>query len=146
MRLSAKGLDLIKRAEGFRATVYLDPAGVSTVGYGHRLLPAESVEHAITEEQAATILINDVRNAEQAVGRLVHVPLTQGQFDALVDFTFNLGAVRLAQSTLLRFLNAGHIEAAANEIVKWDYADGHELGSLKARRLAEQKLFLGDTQ
>lgn len=143
MRLSAQGLDLIKRSEGFRASVYNDPAGVPTIGYGHKIRPGEAFAPTITDTQATAILLEDVSGAEEAVTRLVKVPLTQGQFDALVDFTYNLGMGRLAQSTLLRELNAGNFAAAADEFLKWDHISGHESAGLKARRQAERDLFAG---
>ena len=102
MQLSAEGLELIKRSEGFRDHVYLDVAGLLTIGYGHLIKPNESFPGGIDESQAAAMLAQDVQEAERAVDRLVKVALTQGQFDALVDFCFNLGAGRLAGSTLLR--------------------------------------------
>ena len=105
MKFSAAGMELLKRFEGFRNRVYLDVAGLPTIGYGHRLLHSDSFPNGIDEPQAANLLACDVRDAEQAVERMVKAPLTQGQFDALVDFTFNLGAGRLASSTLLKSLN-----------------------------------------
>jgi lysozyme len=86
MKLSAAGLELLKRSEGFRGQTYLDVNGFPTIGYGHRLLHPESFADGIDMAQAAEILVSDVRDAEQAVTRLVKVALTQGQFDALVDF------------------------------------------------------------
>ena len=82
-------------------------AGIATIGFGHRLQPGESFPQGINETQGEAILLSDVQKAEQAIERLVKVPLTQGQFDALVDFAFNLGAGRLATSTFLKDLNAG---------------------------------------
>ena len=101
MQLSAAGLDLIKRSEGYRGQVYVDVAGFRTIGYGHRVTPKETFSEGIDEAQAAALLAGDVRQAEETVGKLVRVALTQGQFNALVDFCFNLGAGRLAASTLL---------------------------------------------
>jgi lysozyme len=146
MNLSAAGLELIKRSEGFRGRTYLDVNGLPTIGYGHRLLHTESFPDGIGEAQAAEILLSDVRGAEQAVQHLVKVALTQGQFDALVDFCFNLGAGRLAASTLLRDLNAGHRDAAGEQLLRWDLAGGKENPGLRARREAEFALWRGDGQ
>ncbi len=143
MRLSKEGLELIKRSEGFRAQVYRDVAGFPTVGYGHLIQHTESFPVAITEPQAAALLTKDVQAAELSVSRLVKVELTQGQFDALVDFCFNLGAGRLAASTLLRELNAGRHDAAAEQLLSWDHAGGAVIAGLKARREAELKLWMG---
>jgi lysozyme len=141
MQLSNNGLELIKRSEGFRGQVYLDVAGFPTIGYGHLIKTNERFSNGITEQQAATILASDVQEAEEAVGRLVKVALTQGQFDALVDFCFNLGAGRLASSTLLRDLNAGNHDAAAAQLLSWDHAGGVVIAGLKARREAELQLW-----
>jgi len=141
MELSLVGLDLLKRSEGFRGRTYLDVNGLPTIGYGHRLLNPQSFPDGIGESQAAEILKADVRDAEHAVARLVGVPLTQGQFDALVDFCFNLGAGRLATSTLLKVLNGGRYEAAAEQLLRWDVAAGEENAGLKARREAELALW-----
>jgi lysozyme len=141
MQFSAKGMDLLKQSEGFRGQVYRDVAGLPTIGFGHRLLAGESFPDGISEAQAEAMLVQDVRGAEAAVHRLVKVSLTQGQFDALVDFVFNLGAGRLAESTLLRELNAGRYDAAAEQLLRWDRAGAGENAGLKARRQAEYELW-----
>jgi|SRR5271157_4066113 len=141
MQLSAAGLELLKSSEGFRNRVYLDVAGIPTIGYGHRILDSESFPNGIEEAQGAELLARDVREAEQAVKRLVRVPLTQGQFDALVDFVFNLGPRRLAASTLLRDLNIGRYPAAADQLLRWDHAGVKESAGLRARREAEFHLW-----
>ncbi len=141
MRLSAAGLALIKQSEGFRSRTYLDAAGYPTIGYGHRLVHPECFPNGISEAQAEAILIADVSQAEQAVLRLVRIPLTQGQFDALVDFVFNLGEARLAGSTLLKDLNAGYFDLAASELLRWDHSGDHELAGLRTRRQAELALW-----
>jgi lysozyme len=86
-------------------------------------------------------LAGDVREAEQAVLSMVKVPLTQGQFDALVDFCFNLGAGKLAESTLLKDLNAGRYDAAQEQLLRWDHAGSQENAGLRARREAEAQLW-----
>ena len=143
MQLSAEGLNLIKKSEGFRDRVYLDVAGFPTIGYGHLIKSNESFPNSITEPQAAAILSTDAQDAAEAVARLVKVALTQGQFDALVDFCFNLGAGRLAGSTLLRELNVGDYQAAARQFLAWDYAGGAVVAGLEVRREAELKLWTG---
>ena len=141
MQFSAAGLELLKRSEGYRSRIYLDAAGFPTIGYGHRLLHPESFSNGIDEVQAERILAYDVREAEQAVLRLVKVPLNQGQFDALVDFSFNLGAGKLAESTLLKDLNAGRYDAAQEQLLLWDHAGLQENAGLRARREAEAELW-----
>jgi lysozyme len=143
MQLSAAGLALLKQSEGFRGNTYLDVAGIPTIGYGHKLLPGESYPNGIAEAQATLILSRDVALSEGAVSRLARVPLTQGQFDALVDFVFNLGQGRLASSTLLKDLNAGQSDAAALQLLQWDHSGARELTALKTRRAAEYQLWTG---
>jgi lysozyme len=141
MKMSTAGLDLLKRSEGFRGHVYLDAAGVATIGYGHRMLPHESFAGGISEARAEEILWSDLSAAEQAVERLVRVALKQGQFDALADFCFNLGAGKLSSSTLLKELNAGQYDAARQQLLRWDHVGLQENAGLKARREAEFQLW-----
>jgi lysozyme len=141
MELSVAGLELLKQSEGFRGRVYLDAAGLPTIGWGHRLLHPESFPDGVTEDLAEHMLACDVDDAESAVLRLVKVPLTQGQFDALVDFVFNLGEGRLYGSTLLHDLNAGRYDEAAEQLLRWDHAGDVEVAGLKARREAEFALW-----
>ncbi|MFP5275889.1 MAG: lysozyme [Acidobacteriota bacterium] len=141
MELSAAGLAFVKQSEGFRSRVYLDARGLPTIGYGHRLLSSDSFPDEVTEAEAADILHGDLRQAEEAVQHLVRVPLAQGQFDALVDFCFNLGQGRLAASTLLADLNAGRYAAAAEQLLLWDHAGAEESAGLRSRRQAEFHLW-----
>jgi lysozyme len=141
MNFSEAGMALLKKSEGFRGREYRDAAGFPTIGYGHKCQAAGGYPNGIDEHLAAIMLACDVDDAEEAVERLVKVPLTQGQFDALVDFVFNLGAGRLAHSTLLKDLNAGQYDAAAEQIKLWDHAGSIELAALKARREAEVALW-----
>ncbi|WP_420238551.1 lysozyme [Telmatobacter bradus] len=141
MQLSQAGLELIKHAEGFRGHTYLDGAGLPTIGYGHRLLAHEAFPLGINEAEAEHLLIHDLQVSLLAIERMVKVPLTQGQFDALVDFTFNLGAERLARSTLLRALNGGRYQAAGEQLLRWDLIDGKESNGLRQRRITELTLW-----
>jgi len=141
MQLSPLGLNLIRQFEGFRNHAYLDIAGIPTIGYGHRIQPGESFPDGLTEAQAAQLLAADADIAASAVTRHVKVPLTQGQFDALVDFVYNLGVARFAASTLLSALNALSYDAAASQLLRWDHAGSIEVEGLKRRRQAEFALW-----
>jgi lysozyme len=146
MALSPRGLDFIKAREGFNATVYEDMAGHPTIGYGHRLRAGEAFPTGIDEAGAALLLAQDVAVAVAAVNRLVAVDLTQAQFDALVSFTYNVGAGNLQGSTLLRLLNERDAAGAAAQFALWDHdrVNGGQLAvnqGLLARRLAEWRLF-----
>ena len=137
--VTEEGLNLIKRFEGFSPTIYICPAGYPTIGYGHVVLTDEREEFAagITQAEATELLRKDVRLAERAVLRLISAPLTDGQFDALVSFTFNLGAGALQRSTLRLKVNRGEHESVPAELMKWVWAAGRRLSGLARRRKAE---------
>ena len=137
------GLDLIRRFEGFSPTIYICPAGYPTIGYGHVVLAHEQDQFAtgITPAQATELLRKDVRIAERAVLRLISVPLTDGQFDALVSFTFNLGAGALQRSTLRLKVNRGEHDGVPAELMKWVWAAGKTLPGLVRRRRLESILY-----
>jgi lysozyme len=141
MSVSDAGVALVKRHEGFRSNVYKDVAGYETVGYGHKLRAGESFTTGLTEEQATELLKADLHEAENAVNARVTVPLTQNQFDALVDFTFNLGSGNLESSNLLAKLNKRQYSAVPGELLKWVYAGGNVVAGLVARRQDEAKLW-----
>jgi len=139
MKISQEGVNLIKHFEGCRLEAYKCPAGVWTIGYGHTKGVKEGDE--IEQEAAEAFLIEDLEAFEQAVARLVKVPLTQQQFDALVSFTFNLGAGNLAASTLLRKLNNYQYAEVPEQMMRWVKAGGQVLDGLVRRRAAEAALF-----
>jgi lysozyme len=141
MNISDAGLRLIKQFEGFRSHVYLDVTGHPTIGYGHKLLPHEVFPAGVTEPGASALLERDAQTAEREVASQVKAQLTQGQFDALVDFVYNLGSGRLAGSTLLQLIDAGQYEAAGAQLLRWDKADGAENAGLHTRRQAELVLW-----
>lgn len=139
MRTGPQGIELIRHFEGCRLDAYLCPAGVWTIGYGHTANVKEG--DSIDQEAAEAFLIEDLENFEQAVTRMVEVPLTQQQFDALVSWTFNLGAGNLAESTLLRKLNNYQYVDVPEQMMRWVRAGGQVLDGLVRRRAAEAALF-----
>ena len=144
MKTSASGIAHIKEFEGFRAKRYLCPAGKWPIGYGHVIVDSERLtlwNAELTEEQAAKLLIKDLDRFESAVRDMVAVPLTQGQFDALVSFAFNLGEAKLRSSTLLKLLNAGDYDGARKQINRWVYSNGKKLDGLIRRRARETEMF-----
>jgi lysozyme len=136
---------LIKSGDGFRVPCENSYA----IGYGHLLQhgpicgAASEAPFAggISEAAATALLLQDVAYAEHAVEHLVTVPLSQGQYDALVSFTYNEGAGRLQTSTPLKVLNAGNYAAAPAEFREWVYGGGKKLPGLVTRRAAEAALF-----
>jgi lysozyme len=135
-------LALIKRFESCRLTVYDDENGFPTIGWGHKLTPKESFVEGVTQACADYLLRCDVQSAANDVNTMVHVQITQDQFDALCSFVFNIGGSRFRDSTLLIYLNANRILDAANELLKWDHCSGKVSDGLESRREAERKLFL----
>ena len=138
------GKNLIKSFEGKRLSAYDDGVGVWTIGYGTIKYPngvKVKKGDVCTDAQADQYFNNDLVKFENSVNSLVKVSLTQNQFDALVSFAYNLGATNLANSTLLKKLNAKDYKGAAAEFPKWNKAGGKIMAGLTRRRLAEQELF-----
>jgi len=139
-KYSSTGLALTKQFEGLVLTAYQDSVGVWTIGYGHTGTDVKP-GLTITEDQAAILLAADVAWAVTCVNKSVTSAINQNQFDALVDFTFNLGCVSLGQSRLLKMVNAGDFAGAAGQFLRWNKAGGKVLKGLTRRRQAEADLF-----
>lgn len=140
MKVSNNGINLVKRFEGLELKAYRDSVGILTIGYGHT--HAVKAGDIITGEQADAFLREDLQVAELTVNTNVKAKLTQGQFDALVSFVFNLGSGNFVKSTLIRKLNAGDYAGAADEFGRWVNAGGKKLPGLVKRRAAEREVFL----
>lgn len=144
MKTGPKGLALIRDFEGCELKAYRDAVGVWTIGYGHTSAagsPQVKAGMTITAAQAEEILKRDLAQYERAVLTAVKVPLSQEQFDALVSWTYNLGAKSLLVSTLLKKLNAGDYAAVPAEMKRWNRAGGKTLKGLVRRREAEAFLW-----
>lgn len=157
MKISQAGIELIKGFEDLRLKAYRDIAGIWTIGWGHTG-PDITEGLCISEHEAEVLLMYDISHAERCVNRAVTVALTQGEFDALVSFVFNVGPGRKRNendpgrdgfvtlrngnpSTLLRKLNGSDYDGAALELLRWNKASGKEYAGLTRRRHAEQELF-----
>lgn len=148
MNISANGIALIKQFEGCKLKAYPDPASGGkpwTIGYGwtqavdgRAIIPGMTIDQSTADR----LLKCGVVQYEQGVNQLVKATITQGQFDALVSFAYNLGLRSLSTSTLLAKTNAGDIKGAANEFGKWINANGKPMNGLIKRRAAERELFL----
>ena len=145
MTTGKKGIDLIKKYEGLSLKPYLCPANIPTIGYGSTIYPdgtkVSMKDAPITKDRAEEILKFVLTTFERAVNKLVTVPITQNQFDALVSFTYNVGGVHLADSTLLKMLNNGDYAGASEQFGRWAKAGGKTLPGLVARRESEKELF-----
>jgi len=137
------GLKLTENFEACKLTAYQDVRGVWTVGWGHT--GADVYEGlTITQTEAEQFLKQDIAHAVTTVNRVVTVPLTQTEFDALCDFTYNAGCGAFEGSTMLRDLNAGDFTAAAEQFCLWDHSGGgNVVAGLLRRRRAEERLFVG---
>lgn len=157
MKISDKGLNLIKHFEGKFSRPYLCPARIWTVGYGHVLYPEQiglkldarlayplkpEDRRVFTSEEIDGLLLGELGRYERGVARLCPGPLTQGQCDALVSFSFNVGLGALQRSTIRSAFNRGDIELAADAFLRYTKAGGKELKGLVRRRRDERALFL----
>ncbi len=142
MNIGPKGIELIKEFEGCVLTAYKCQAGVLTIGYGHT--GKDVTENlTISQEDANELLYDDLFVFETGVNKLTaELDITQGMFDALVSFAYNLGLHSLAQSTLLKLLKQNKVLEASNEFCRWNKVNGKESAGLSRRRAAEAELFL----
>lgn len=132
---------LIKKWEELRLVAYMPtPNDRWTIGWGHTEGVYQGMK--ISKEQAQKLFEEDVAWAEDAVNKLVKVPLNQNQFDALVSFVFNIGEPNFRGSTMLRKLNKGDYDGAADEFPKWKYQKRKVLRGLVRRRAEEMEVFL----
>jgi lysozyme len=146
MKTSHAGLNLNKEFEGLRLKAYKCPASVWTIGFGHTSkagAPIVTPDLVITKAEAEEILKRDLVQYEEGVSSRVKVTLTQGQFDALVSFVYNVGETQFSRSTLLKRVNAGRFDEVPVEFMKWTRGGGKELPGLIRRRRAEVKLWRG---
>lgn len=143
-RVTDEALELIKRWEGLKLDAYLCPAGVLTIGYGS----TNNVKagQRITEAEAERLLRNDLARFEAAISRLVTVPLTDGQYGALVSWAFNVGEGAAKKSALVRRLNAGDYSAVPGELMRWNKVGRKEVAGLTNRRAAEAGLWARGSQ
>ncbi|MDP2686445.1 MAG: lysozyme [Aequorivita sp.] len=146
MKLSEKGLNLIKKYESFRNNPYLCPAGIATIGYGATYYPNGTKvtlkDKPITLKEAEELLKDTVINFEDGVTNMVKKPINQNQFDALVSFSYNLGLNALKGSTLLKKVNKNPNDITiTQEFGKWVNANKKKLNGLVKRRNSEAYLY-----
>jgi len=141
MKISEKGLDLIKFYEGCEYNAYKCVAGVLTIGYGHTKGVKEG--DLITQQEADALLLHEMDEYEGYINNMVTVDLEQNQFDALVSWVFNLGSSNLSSSTLLKKINNKEFDAVPEQIKRWNKAGGKVLDGLIKRRNSEALLFEG---
>ena len=142
LSLSGLGLVAIVMNEGYNSTAYIPVKGdVPTIGFGttkgvklgDRTTPQDALKRALT----------DINQFEGALKQCVKVPLTQGEYDAYISLSYNIGSFAFCNSTLVKRLNAGRYEDACAEILQWDRFKGQKLAGLTKRRTEEYHLCLG---
>ncbi len=146
MKVSNKGLELIKEFEGFSANAYLCPAKIPTIGYGNTFWEdgrKVRIGEQISKSKALELL-EFVANKDFAdkIFPFIEVSISQNQFDAMVSLAYNIGVGAFSNSTLLKRVNAKDFLGAANEFLKWDKSNGKPLLGLTRRRQREKELFL----
>ena len=157
MNVSPLAIDMVKHHEGVKNKPYRCPARLWTIGVGHVMYPDQAKlpldkrdsvmlkpedDRQFTQEEVDGILRHDLDRFERGVERFCPSNLSQGQFDALVSFSFNLGLGTLQRSTLRQKLLRGDTEGAAEEFLKYCMAGGKILKGLQNRRRDERALFL----
>ena len=158
MNVSNKALECIRHHEGVRFKPYRCPALLHTIGVGHVLYPDQAKipldqrmayqlkdqdNRQFTPQEVDGILKFDLQRFERGVEKFCPIPLTQGMFDGLVSFSFNVGLGTLQRSTLRQKLLRGDKEGAAEELLKYCMAGGKILKGLQNRRIDERAMFLG---
>ena len=142
LKTSQEGISLIKSFEGCELTAYRCSADVPTIGYGHTAGVSDG--DTCTQEEAETMLAEDLEEFEDYVKNYVESELHQNEFDALVAWTYNLGPANLKESTMLKELNSGNFEEVPRQMKRWNRAGGEVLDGLIRRREAESRLFKGE--
>jgi lysozyme len=146
LKLSQRGLELIKSFEGLKLKPYLCPASIPTIGFGNTYYPdgtkVKLTDPAITQEKAEELLKFLLVTYEKAVDSFCRDDISQGNFDALTSFAYNLGNGNLQKSTLIKKVNANPKDVTiADEFLKWNKANGSVLKGLTRRRQAEANLY-----
>ena len=155
MKISQYGLEHLKQSEGSRSKMYKDSAGYPTIGVGHLLTRSERNSgrihidglfyrwrNGLSDKQITSLLDRDLNRFEESVTRHIKVELTQHQFDALVSFSFNVGAGAFKRSTLLKRINAKRFADVPAQFRRWNRAGGKVIRGLKNRREREIRLWL----
>lgn len=149
-RSDKKGLEeallcFIKRREGFRREVYLDAAGLRTIGYGHLIKPKDKISGNIIEKpEALELLKSDLEAVKICMAHNIKVDLKACQYIALASFIFNVGEGAFIKSTLLKHLNAGNPEKVPAELKRWCYIKQEVSNGLMNRRIHESSMWIGE--
>ena len=146
MKISSRGLELIKEFEGFSSKAYLCPAKIPTIGWGNTFWEdgrKVKMGEQISKEKALELLEYVVnKDFSQKIYPLIKVEVSQNQFDSMVSLAYNIGVGAFSESTLLKKVNANDFKGAGDEFLKWNKSGGKPLLGLTRRRERERELFL----
>ena len=146
MKISSRGLELIKDFEGFSSTSYLDVVNIPTIGWGNTYYENGTkvkLGDQISKTDALKLLeVVANRDFADKIFPSIKVKVTQSQFDAMVSLAYNIGVGAFLKSTLLKKVNAGDFAGASEEFLRWNKANGKEVLGLTRRREREKQLFL----
>lgn len=140
LKINAAGLDIIKRSEGLRLEAYQSSSGRWLIGYGHSRTAQPGM--IISEAEADALLKEDVDGAEASVKKLIAVPVTVNEFSAMVSLCYNLGAGNFGKSAVVREINLGNRQGAADAFRNHTRAGFQVIQHLVHRREEERTLFL----
>lgn len=135
LTVSAAAVLSVAHFEGFSSKAYRDPVGIPTIGFGET--KGVVIGQTITREAATVLLGQRVEEHARGMAKCIYVPISQDEFDAYADFTYNVGIGAFCRSTLAKKLNAGDYAGACQELLKWVYAGGQVLPGLVRRRQEE---------
>lgn len=143
-QVSREIVEAIKCFEGFRPQKYLDVSGNATIGYGHLLTKKDKNLTEISPEDAEILLSADIEGVCGALEMYgISEKFSDNQWDAIVSLAFNIGAKRLAESSIAALYKSGNIEAISGQIERWVYAGGKRLLGLERRRKIERLWYDG---
>ncbi len=150
MKPSERCVNVVKMFESFRARPYKDCGGLWTVGYGELLpknIPMSEIKNmTITQEEGEARLRKTLDDIGKQINSVLKVNVSQEMFDALCSFVYNVGFGAFRSSTMLKLINEGKFELAADEFLKWVYVGNKKIAGLVARRTSERNLFLQGVQ
>ena len=146
MKISPRGLELIKDFEGFSSSAYLDVVNIPTIGWGNTFYEDGTkvkMGDQISKTDALKLLeVVANRDFADKIFPSIKVKVTQSQFDAMVSLAYNIGTGAFLKSTLLKKVNAGDFAGAGEQFLRWNKAGGKEVLGLTRRREREKQLFL----
>ena len=130
-----KAWQTLKILEGWRDTAYRDVGGVPTIGWGR--IEGVKMGDRTTQDKETAWLKDEVQEILDHLHKIIRVPLTQHQIDALVLWAYNVGKGAVSRSTLIKRINQNRLEDVPNQLRRWVHVDGKRVQGLVNRREQE---------